>query len=270
MRRVLAIGVNYKDPMGANGFAQSFLSTLGCGTAWQGGVVIADNSAQDTQAQNFDRVGEWVDTGDNLGFYGGARAAFERNVASHGLPEWLLISNVDIRFSDPQFALKLLAIESAMVLAPQIKREHPCGVRSSFLFENPLHRTRPSRAWMSQRIWLCEHFQAYSMYERVRFAMGRYAVPAVAAGGEIYSPFGALIAFHRSYFEAGASLVHPAFLFTEEIFVAEEVRRVGGKVIFAPQIGATHLGSASLRSVPSKQQAIWAAESLRAVREAYF
>ena len=57
---------------------------------------------------------------------------------------------------------------------------------------------------------------------------------------EIYAPHGCFIIFHRSYFDAGGSLDHGAFLFGEEVFVAETARRLGVKVSHDPRLGVIH------------------------------
>lgn len=276
MKTILAIAVNFQDCAGSAAFARSYFDLLGANVNWQARAVVADNSYALTSQAAIDQqvdlapVLSWLDSGANLGFFGGARAALAHYLAHNPQPDWVLICNVDIRFSDPQFAVKLLEIDRAMVVAPQIQREHRLGIRSKLLFENPLKPTRPSDAWLAQRLWLCQHYGLYRVYDAIRAWQQRFAVPIVCAAGEIYAPFGALLCLHRSYFEAGATLDHPAFLFTEELFVAEEVRRAGGTVLFAPHIGARHLGSNSMRHVPSRRQADWAAQSLAAVQAHYF
>ncbi len=276
---ILAICVNYRDPAGAATFAKSFCTLLGLGSTWQGAVVVADNSAELTPPElSQSNPGSaalahplwWRDSGGNLGYFGGAKAAYEAWVALHGAPKWLLICNCDIRFSDPQFALKLLRIEHAAVVAPQITRTHSRGLRSHRLLENPFMASRPTARWLRQRQWLCEHYLLYAGYDWLRTVVHLFAMPTPRASGPIYAPHGAMMALHRSFFEAGGLLAHTGFLFAEEIYVAEQARLLGLHVHFAHDIGALHLGSASMRSVASQQQARWGAASLKAVITLYF
>jgi hypothetical protein len=59
--------------------------------------------------------------------------------------------------------------------------------------------------------------------------------------GVIYAPHGALIAFHRRYFRAGSNpFEHDAFLFNEEITVAEGARQRGLQVLFVPDVVVRH------------------------------
>ena len=277
---VLAICVNYRDPAGALAFARSFGRLLGLGHTWRGAIVVADNSAADT-SENYPSEAVraaaslaeplwWRDSGGNAGYFGGAKAAFGAWVALHGAPKWLLICNCDIRFSDPQFALKLLRIEHAAVVAPQITRTHPSGLRSHRLLENPFMVRRPSARWLRQRQWLCEHYAVYAAYDWLRSFVHLFAFPQPSASGAIYAPHGAMMALHHSFFEAGGLLDHPSFLFAEELYVAEQARALGLTVHFANDIGALHLGSASMGKVASRQQARWGAQSLAAIIARYF
>jgi GT2 family glycosyltransferase len=275
MKTILAIAVNFRDPEGAAAFTHSFSALLGAGEQWQGVAMVADNSADHTAQNSVTDRGVlphaiWHNTGGNLGFFGGAKHALTTYLGAASQPEWVLVSNADIRFSDPQLALKLLDTAGAMVVAPQIRRDHPEGLRTRYLFDNPLKRERPSSGWLARRLWLLNHYPVYVAYNAVRSAQRRFATAHTAAPGPIYAPFGALMCFHRSYFEAGCTLDHPAFLFTEELFVAEQVRLAGGRVMFVPSMGATHWGSTSMSRVPSRQQARWGADSVAAVYSRYF
>ena len=74
---------------------------------------------------------------------------------------------------------------------------------------------------------------------------------------------------HR-FFEAGGQLWPPAFLFAEELEVAEQALRLGLEVRFTPDMGALHQGSATLGGIAGRQQAQWGAEALEAIRKRYF
>jgi len=62
----------------------------------------------------------------------------------------------------------------------------------------------------------------------------------------IYAAHGSFLAFHRSYFERGGTLGHGAFLFGEEIFVAETARRLGLAVLFEPRVIVEHAEHSSM------------------------
>jgi len=71
--------------------------------------------------------------------------------------------------------------------------------------------------------------------------LSRKPPAAVAAPPEkIYAPHGSFIALHRSYFERGGSLEYGAFLFGEEIFIAETARRLGLTVLYEPSVRIEH------------------------------
>ena len=57
---------------------------------------------------------------------------------------------------------------------------------------------------------------------------------------KIYAPHGACMIFHRRYFECGGALQYGAFLFGEEVAIAERVKRLGGTVVYEPDFRIIH------------------------------
>ena len=87
---------------------------------------------------------------------------------------------------------------------------------------------------------------------------------------EIYAPFGAYLIFHKTYFIKGGTLQHGAFLFGEEIFVAETSRRLNLKVIFDPRLKVIHREHSSLRKIGSRNAARYAREATHYLADTFF
>jgi GT2 family glycosyltransferase len=57
---------------------------------------------------------------------------------------------------------------------------------------------------------------------------------------QIYAPHGSIFIFRRAFFEHGGNIRFPYFLFGEEIYIAEQVKEKGGKILYAPELNIIH------------------------------
>ena len=210
----------------------------------------------------------------NKGYFGGAALGLELYLRDNPPPEWVMVSNVDISFPDQDFFQILKSYHStgaSAVLAPDILLQTRSILLSSQLHQNPAIRTRLSRAKLR-----CLHavtcwyplYWAFSLSSALRHSLvhlvgfdGHAKADNTLRPEEIYAPFGACILFHRSYFEAGGTLEYPAFLFGEEIFVAETARRWRLRVVYDPRLKLRHLAQGATRLVPTREVAGYLKES---------
>ena len=72
----------------------------------------------------------------------------------------------------------------------------------------------------------------------------------VRKSSTIYAPHGSCVIFGRCFFEKGGTLDFPAFLFAEEMFVAEQIRLMGGQVLYAPNMVVVHNEHVSTGPLP--------------------
>ena len=55
-------------------------------------------------------------------------------------------------------------------------------------------------------------------------------------GQEMYAAHGSIMIFTKNYFNLGASIYYPRFLFGEEVFVAEETKLKGLKTVYFSEL----------------------------------
>ena len=180
--------------------------------------------------------------GDNLGYFGGAAWALDRwrRERPRDVPAWVVVSNADLDLPDPDLVARLLATpypDDVLVVAPGVETEDGAPL-------NPFLRVRPSARSMRIKRWAVFSsrltLNLWSLASRLRPRRKR-----AGAGRPIYAPHGAVVAFRHSYFAHGGDLRHPRFLYLEEIFVAETVRRLHGQVVFDPTLRVRHRGHVS-------------------------
>jgi GT2 family glycosyltransferase len=244
---VLLICVNYRKPIETQHFVATALEqTLNSPLR----LVVVDNSPFPDgggvpESVQSDPHVKAIATGKNLGYFGGAAAALADHLKSRSLPEWVIVSNPDVYFPDRDVLQRLCDAhrgDETAVIAPSIR------TAGSSVEQNPYMRVRPSRFRMHVYRWIFSAYPTDVVYQglswikhRALGVVSRERPAARASSPEkIYAPQGAFIAFHRSYFERGGTLEHGAFLFGEEIFVAETVRKLGLTVLYEPALVIEH------------------------------
>ncbi|HEY0829509.1 MAG TPA: glycosyltransferase [Candidatus Dormibacteraeota bacterium] len=243
---VLLICVNYRKPNETRHFVTKALDQSMKSLR----VIVVDNSpfpgegGVPESASKDPRVAT-IAAGKNLGYFGGAAAALADYLKTHKMPDWVIVSNPDVYFSSPDVLQRLCDLHRADapgVIAPSIRTVNKA------VEQNPYMRHRPSRIRMHLYRWLFSSYPVDVVWESLSWVKHRTLEmfskvhpPAAASHPEyIYAPHGSFIALNRSYFERGGNLEYGAFLFGEEIFVAETARKLGLTVLYEPAVAIEH------------------------------
>jgi len=137
------------------------------------------------------------------------------------------------------------------VIAPKILSQ------STGLDSNPKILFRPSKFRITLFKFICSSPFVFSTYKKVmHYIKGKCSKPkSVKASSMMESSFmygahGAFMVFTKQYFNSGAHINYPRFLFGEEGFVAEECRKSGLKIEHQPAlvINDREHGSTSLQT----------------------
>jgi GT2 family glycosyltransferase len=274
---VLLICVNYRKPAETQQFVatalqQSLSSSLR--------VVVVENSPLPGEggvpesARSDPRV-KAIATGKNLGYFGGAAAALADHLTSHPRPDWVIVSNPDVYFSDPGVLQRLCdghRGKEPAVIAPSIRT-----VNTS-VEQNPYMRVRPSGFRMHLYRWLFSSYPIDVVYESLSwvkhralelFSKGR-PVATDSVSEKIYAPHGSFIALHRTYFERGGTLDYPVFLFGEEIFIAETARRLGLTVLYEPAVAIEHTERSTAAGLWNRDASRYRKQASRFLAKTYF
>jgi GT2 family glycosyltransferase len=196
----------------------------------------------------------------------------------HTLPDWVIVSNVDLLVADAQFLDKLAALRARPrlgVVAPSI--------RSALTGrdQNPFMRKRPSAMRMHVYKWMFRSWLVLNAYELASAAFHKVrnagrARPGASAGlrensaGTIYAPHGSFLIFSKEYFRDGGNLDFPCFLFGEEVYLAEGLRKLGLDVVYEPSLEVVHQEHKSTKMVKSRKLARAVASSAAYCADTYF
>jgi len=269
---VLLICVNYRKPVETQHFVSSARDqTLNASLR----VIVVDNSPQPTIIDTDTADLKTFAPGKNLGYFGGAAAALKEHLKNREMPRWVIVSNPDVFFPSRDVLQRLLDShrgDEPAVIAPSIR------TLNSFVEQNPYMRLRPNRWRMRLNSWIFSHYPVDAVYQGLSWVKHRTLdgvtkepVRANAALPEkIYAPHGSFIALHRSYFEKGGTLEYGAFLFGEEIFVAETARKLGLTVLFEPSIVIEHTERSTRHGLWNRDTSRYRRQALRYLTRNFF
>lgn len=223
-------------------------------------IVVVDNNEIDGENPLLEGIKsasnnvEIYRNGINAGYYGAASWALEMYLKASEMPEWIIVSNTDIRFENQSFLstlLELYAENAPEVIAPRIISA------SGELNQNPFMQKRPP-AWrmhMYRSLFRFETtYRFYEMLHNVKTSMLKRRNPSEHvycnkdAPYSIYAPHGSLVIFNKKYFKNGGTLDYGSFLFGEEIFIAETARTLGLGILYEPRITAIHKERATTKT----------------------
>lgn len=212
--------------------------------------AICDNSPNPIPSRHRGRpFATVVQRPDNPGYLEGALVALEaQNVATGALPDWIILSNTDLRLETYDLPDRLAAYDAStpLVLAPRVT-EGPRRVEKNphLISRRTIRRHRLNRIITGTPV----SAMAYQTGALLRRSLGqgdsrRRVTPeewarAYPAGTRFYSPYGAIVIFSRGFFDAGG-LPRNVPLLSEEYFIAEAAIEHQAPVIYEPNIHVHH------------------------------
>ncbi|CAN5479833.1 glycosyltransferase [soil metagenome] len=274
MAEMLIIAVIYNTPKETLRFLESIVAQNYRDVK----VVLIDNSEKENE--NFQRELRsimpgviYIKSPKNAGYFGGASIGLKYFLKTNELPEWIIVSNVDIVFDQPGFfelLNKLPFPENTGVVAPAI---------ISYKWKtdsNPKIERRYSNKQMEFYRFVCTNTLTQNLYMTLSYfkKLVKGRKPAISsienASKLIYAPHGSCILFKKSYFARGGNLDHISFLFGEEIFVGETARNLNLNTVYEPQLRVSDFEHASTGFFYSKKIAGFMKQSTLDIIEHYY
>lgn len=214
-------------------------------------IVLADNSGESAEYKDKMRSQKGCSLFDkifvlpNVGYFPAAHEALKKYIEMHrSVPKCVVVSNPDIVLSEEASfgRLSFLCDQPGVgVLAPRIVSLLDKIEQNPYMSERPsLWKLRVLRAIFDNTYSGMVYEKVSALKRRIRFALQGKRKKAPGSAKDIYAPHGAMVVFSRKFFERGGHLKHRAALFGEEIFVAEQCRRLGLRVRYDPATVVFH------------------------------
>jgi len=252
-------------------------------------LVIVDNNSGD---DSISRIGkaivefpniELLTSAQNRGYFGAASWALRHYLTRYNTPDWLVVCNNDIAFNDSRLLVRLFEDDPAAgVTAPSIIS----GVTGRD--QNPYLSHRPSALRMHVYKWVFRSRTLLNLTEALAVLVkklksnlsrgarqvgrsNRHSNHDSNSGDDrIYAPHGSFLILSKEYFTRGGNLDFPGFLFGEEIYIAETIRRLGLRVVYCPDLEVVHQEHRSTRLFKSRKLAADVAFSAAYCADAFF
>jgi GT2 family glycosyltransferase len=194
-------------------------------------VVLSDNSTSNNYFSDDYSYSFYYQKNENVGYF----PAFNKGLSvlkdDVSKYDFVIVCNVDLVISE-DFFTELQGVtkgDNVGLIAPSIISSNDGRDL------NPKMKVRPSKFKIRFMQLVCSNFMLFNLYQKVlHFRESRRAnkyseevpVGPVLKGTKcdtFYGAHGSFMIFTKRYFEAGASVNYPRFLFGEEGFVAEQL-----------------------------------------------
>lgn len=207
-----------------------------------------------------------LEPGANLGYMGGARFAFDALGGNRLFDdvEWFVLSNADVRFDPRNLTDELNEVASGealgvpLVVAPRIQSS------LTGRNQNPYMVNRPSRTKYLVLGWVFSVYPlavVHRLLGMVKQSLFRSSDAVQKSMSCIYGGHGSFMIFNKGYFERGGRLDNGSFLFCEENYVAEQVRRIDGRIVYHDTIVITHKEHVTTGILPSRMMTKYLAKA---------
>lgn len=214
---------------------------------WQ--LLLVDNTTDVEEARRLAEIAaedgrvRVLSPGSNLGYFGAAQFALD-TVAFEGDA---IVMNTDIVFSEPRVLGRMrtesLSDKTLGAIAPAVISSRSHRDQNPHLTRLPSVRSSSLRRWATATPLLTQLSVFYSdMRRRVPQTTPIAATPPTM----IYAAHGSCIYLTDRYFKNSGDFKHHLFLFGEEIYVAEHVRRNGLAVRYLPAARMNHVEHGSM------------------------
>lgn len=198
---------------------------------------------------------------ENLGYLGGALPIYNKYAKKY---DYVSISNVDLELA-PDFFEQLLRVDTKGLgwIAPDIY------TAKIDRHENPYMLYRPSKRnfliWniIYSSIWI------YKLYHKL-YVIKSHKKKTLFQTCDIYAGHGSFMLFTKAFVLNYPELHYPTFMYGEEIYMAELIKKSQLKVRYTPTLHIANTGNISTGLIHQDRKSKWSKESLNTIRKMFF
>lgn len=231
MKRVLLVCVNYNSYKELSNFYNSVVKSVQNKPDISVDILVADNSTKVEKLafESTDNVSVKHVNYPNIGYLGAAQRAIaeETDVAQY---DYVAISNVDLKM-DEDFFSKLvgLKIEDDIAwVATKIWSEDEGRDRNPKVMQRYSKR-KLQLINLMYRIPILDWLYTNTMYKKK-------AEYAPSPECDLYAGHGSFMLLTKTFFKHYKKIEYPIFLFGEELYLAELIRKAGLRVHYVPEL----------------------------------
>lgn len=234
--RLLVICVNYNSYSELQNYLKSIDLAAKEFASYKVDVAVVDNTTENIQNVNIDY--NYINVllypfHENLGYLGGAIKALE-NIGKDTYLKYnhVVISNVDVSLSST-FLEKLFLVKDENIgwIVPKIIRKYDNSNENPFMIE------RPSKLKLQTLCFIYKHPLLFRLLNWYSIKKHTQSVDTkLEHVQEIYAGMGSIFILSQSFMNKIGNLYFSAFMYGEEIHIAELVRKFQLKTVYIPDI----------------------------------
>ena len=228
---ILVILINYFNDNEVVGFITNQLSKQ---QYVKYDIVIVNNGSNDFEKLKNLKLNNnsfhVIEPDRNLGYLNGAKLAFDFYCKSKPVPDFTILCNTDITFENGYFLERIVndpANKKAEVIGPAI-----FSTLTSHQ-QNPIYEKRLSSKKIQFLLHIYNYYPLYIIYQ-----LGTYLKRLIKKSPSnnsqepkyVYAVHGSFLIFTKYFFEKGNTLTFPAFMYSEELFIAEQCLNTQSKI----------------------------------------
>lgn len=197
----------------------------------------------------------------NLGYLNGlffGVTYFEENIQIN-LPKWITLCNTDIDFGSADFFNKVSENKYDMdvwCLAPCI---YTTKTKS---YQNPHYVNRLSLKKLNRVIFITKYHILFNVYQILSNLKAKTKKKNIQNSQFVYAAHGSIFILNRDFFTTIEKLEYGAFLYSEEMFIAETIKSQGKRVYYDESLLVFHSENATTSLLGNKKRAMLIHESL--------
>lgn len=270
MKKVTIFCVNYNSYKELDDYLRSIdVAAQQVTTTCRVSVWIADNTEYNFQKISVDyksimcRV---FPIHENKGYLGGIFYMLSVMAKQEGLDEdFFVFSNVDLMLKMNFFEELLKCTDGDVAwIAPKIMTE------STGKNENPYMIFRPLKLKIDLLRLLYRLPLFYALYSQFsKMKNKKKNKVQLFNRQEIYAGHGSIMIFSRWFVEKNFPFVFPAFMYGEEIYFAELVKKMGLRVMYEPMVEVSNVGNVSTKLLGNRKRCKMSYDALTQMRQ-YF
>lgn len=202
----------------------------------------------------------------NLGYLNGLFYAYESVKEQYRVNHWVVFSNTDIEINDQLFFNKLSKAkfdESVYCIAPSVI------VKGTKIYENPQYMSRYTLNSLNRRIFIFSNNLLASVYMELANIKRKFKKTNKQRSSFVYSAHGCFFILSINFLES-INRNYFSLMYSEEAFIAEEVRMLGKKVWYESSLEVIHNESQITGKIKRDLKSKYIAESLKKIKEHYF
>jgi GT2 family glycosyltransferase len=204
----------------------------------------------------------------NRGYIGAAADGYFYCKKNQILFDYFALMNFDLVVKDFLF-LKRLSDKAdqlgCAVFAPQVVD------KNSGANMNPMYRERLPKSHFERLIFVTSYFPLYWTYQLLHKTKRKFALKTASEqGANCYALHGSFLGFAASFFEKGGHLNYGSFLYGEEIFIAEQCRKLNLSLNLIPKLQIVHDEHSTTGKWKSKAHMRYLHQSLIYLNSTYY